>query len=114
MARVPGMPELLKRTVTIDLFEPTQTERIREEVVKLRGEGVAEEQITRLIEEHPTKTAVQDAMTLHRGGQTRFELAVYAGDGTADGLHEASPVQASLVQVHAAGGLSASALGMNR
>jgi hypothetical protein len=52
--------------VTIDLFEPTQPERIREQVVKLRSEGVTEEQITQLIEEHPTKTAVQNAMALHR------------------------------------------------
>ena len=66
MARVPGMAELLRREVTIDLFEPPQRERIRKQVVEYRDKAFTEKEIVHLIEENPTVTAIQESMALHR------------------------------------------------
>jgi len=64
--RVPGLPNLLSRQVTIDLFEPPQRERIRKEVVQLTAEGYDQREIAARIGEKPTQTAVQRALTLDR------------------------------------------------
>ncbi|HVX85686.1 MAG TPA: recombinase family protein [Phycisphaerae bacterium] len=66
LARMPEMAGLLRRELIVDLFEPPQCVRIREQVVKLRSEGKTEYQIMELLGEKPTKTAVQKAMALHR------------------------------------------------
>jgi hypothetical protein len=66
MARVPGMAELLRREIDIDLFDPPQRARIRPQVVELRGKGVTERAIVEMIPEKPTLAAVQDSMALHR------------------------------------------------
>jgi hypothetical protein len=62
---VPGLDELLSRVMTIDLFEPVQRERIREEAVKLSATGLHPRQIAPLIKEQPTFPAVQNALDLH-------------------------------------------------
>jgi hypothetical protein len=66
LARIPEMAGFLRRELIIDLFEPPQRARIREQVVKLRQDGMTENQIMERIAEKPTKTVVQQAMALHR------------------------------------------------
>ena len=63
---VPGLSQMLTRELTIDLFEPAQPERIREEVVRLARQGVTRHEIVELIAERPTLTAVQAALNLQR------------------------------------------------
>jgi site-specific DNA recombinase len=62
---VPGLSDMLSCVMTIDLFEPVQRERIREEAVKLAATGLHPRQIAPLIAEQPTFTAVQNALDLH-------------------------------------------------
>ncbi len=70
---VPGLEELLKRELTIDLFDrPPQRERIREMAVALTAEGkltqrqIAREIMRRLPERKVTQPAVQNALALDR------------------------------------------------
>jgi hypothetical protein len=65
-AHVPGLPELLTREFTIDLFEPPQRERIRAEAVALAASGLGPKAIAAKIAEKPTSTAVQKAIALDR------------------------------------------------
>ncbi len=66
---VPGLDGLLRRDVTIDLFVPSQRERIRIDAVRLRSEGLGPKAIASAIaqqtSERPTSTAVQNALKLH-------------------------------------------------
>jgi site-specific DNA recombinase len=64
--RVPGLRELLSRTLTIDLFDPPQRERIRIEACRLKGAGRTQKQIAAEIAERPTATAVGYALALQR------------------------------------------------
>lgn len=66
---VPGLDELLRRDVTIDLFVPPERERIRLEAVKWRcsrlGPKAIAARIAEQTNEHPTATAVQNSLKLH-------------------------------------------------
>ncbi|MFO0865673.1 MAG: hypothetical protein U0744_13640 [Gemmataceae bacterium] len=64
--RVPGLRALLSHTVTIDLFEPPQRERIRAEAVRLKAAGRTHKEIAGMIAEKPTVTAVTDSLRLQR------------------------------------------------
>jgi hypothetical protein len=64
--RIPGLPELLRRIVTIDLFEPPQRERVRADAVRLNDGKRSHAQIADLIPEKPTTTAVYRALKLQR------------------------------------------------
>lgn len=63
---IPGLAKMLNQDVTLDLFEPPQRERIREEAVQLHSMGKGPKAISRIIAEKPTSTAVQNALALHR------------------------------------------------
>jgi site-specific DNA recombinase len=63
---VPALTPLLTRTVTIDLFEPPQRERIREQAVQFAADGLGPKAIAQRISERPTTTAVQNALALQR------------------------------------------------
>ena len=63
---VSGLPELLSRELTIDLFHPPQRERIREQAVALAEQGLGPKAIGVRIAEHPAQAAVQRALALHR------------------------------------------------
>jgi site-specific DNA recombinase len=63
---VPGLDELLSSVSTVDLFESTQTVRIMEEVARLAASGLQPKEIATQIEEHPTTTAVHNALNLHK------------------------------------------------
>ena len=63
---VPPLAPLLTRTVTIELFEPPQRERIREQAVQLAADGLGPKAIAKRISERPTATAVQNALALQR------------------------------------------------
>jgi hypothetical protein len=63
---VPGLTELFTKTVTLDLFEPPQRERIRKEAVRLQAEGQTQKATARLIAEQPTATAVQKSLALQQ------------------------------------------------
>jgi site-specific DNA recombinase len=65
-ARVAGLSELLTRELHIDLFEPPQRERIRNEVVRLHGQGLYLRKISAQIDERPAMAAVQASLALHR------------------------------------------------
>jgi hypothetical protein len=76
---VPGLSEMLTENFTIDLFEPPQRERIREESVRLANAGMKPRVIAMSIAERPTVTAVQNALALQRmmvalGLQTPYQL----------------------------------------
>jgi DNA invertase Pin-like site-specific DNA recombinase len=60
----PAYREALKTVVTIDLFEPPQRERIREEAVRLAAEGLEQRDIARRLK--VTQTAVYRALALDR------------------------------------------------
>lgn len=62
----PGVTEFLTRTVTLDLFEPPQRERIRPEVVRLAGAGLEQRQIAQRLPEAATQAGVWQALTLDR------------------------------------------------
>ena len=64
-AHVPELQELQISVHTIDLFErPPQRERIREEAVALRAQGLLQRQISAKLEERPRQPAVQRALLL--------------------------------------------------
>lgn len=70
---VPGLAKLTSREATLDLFVPPQRERIREQAVRLAGEGLTAKEIAKRIAEgttptaeKPTATAVQNALALER------------------------------------------------
>jgi site-specific DNA recombinase len=64
--RVPELGQLLNREFTFDLFRPPQRERIREDVIRLMGEGMSQRRIGRNLAEKPKQKVVQDAISLHR------------------------------------------------
>ncbi len=72
---VPGLIELLTRTLTVDLFVPPQRERIRLEVIALlkQDSTLTHRQIAERILEKPTATAVQKALALEKK-QKELEL----------------------------------------
>jgi site-specific DNA recombinase len=63
---VPGLEELLVRELTLDLFEPPQRERIREEAARLEALGLEQRQIAQQLPEPIKQAAVWDALVLHR------------------------------------------------
>ena len=63
---VPGLSSFLCRDRTIDLFNPTQMERIRLESVRLAITGLGPKAISQCIAERPTVTAVQHALALDK------------------------------------------------
>ena len=70
--RISGLGELLTMTLTLDLFEPPQRERIRPRAARLADEGLALKRIARVIceddstRESPTSTAVHNALKLNQ------------------------------------------------
>jgi hypothetical protein len=60
----PGLGQLLKRELTLDLFEAPQRERIREEAVRLAAQGLRQREIAERLPGKPTPTAVQRALAL--------------------------------------------------
>jgi hypothetical protein len=66
VARVEAIDNLLTRVLTIDLFDPPQRERIREESVLLEAKGLQQREIAREIKERPKQAAVYNALALHR------------------------------------------------
>jgi len=63
---VPGLRDLLTGELTLDLFEPPQRERIREEAVRLTAQGLNQREIAEQLREKPTQTAMQRALVLQR------------------------------------------------
>ncbi len=63
---VPEMSSLLTRSVTLDLFEAPQRERIRPEAARLAAEGVPQREIARRLAEPATQAAVSQALALDR------------------------------------------------
>jgi hypothetical protein len=63
---VPSLGQMLNRDLTIDLYDPPQRERIREEAVQLAERGFNQKEIAEAIAENPTVTAVQRALPLNR------------------------------------------------
>lgn len=64
---VSGMQALLRRELTLDLFErPPQRERIRVEAVRLVAKGLDQRTIVSHLSEKVTVTAVQNALALDR------------------------------------------------
>lgn len=66
LALVPGMSPLLTRVVTLDLFEPPQRERIREEAVRLAIPGMHQREIAKQLPERTFQAVVQKAIALDR------------------------------------------------
>lgn len=64
LAEIPSIDQVLTRSITVDLFEPTQRDRFREIVVMLREAGLKERDVA--FELGITQPAVQYAMKLHR------------------------------------------------
>jgi hypothetical protein len=62
---VEGLETLLMRVWTLDLFEPPQRERIREEAVRLAAQGLNQREIAQQLPEKATQTAVQRALALN-------------------------------------------------
>lgn len=63
---VPQLQALLSREITLNLFEPPQRERIREQVVALAAKELTERQIAQSLSEKVTQPAVQKALALDR------------------------------------------------
>jgi site-specific DNA recombinase len=66
LEHIPGVGELLQFDATLDLFKPTQRERIRAQTIQLAGQNLGPKAIAALIPERPTSTAVQNALALER------------------------------------------------
>ncbi|MCE9556545.1 MAG: recombinase family protein [Planctomycetes bacterium] len=64
--QVPTVSSLLTRTITLDLFEPPQRERIRADVVRLTAEGIHQREIASRLPGSVTQAAVSKAMCLDR------------------------------------------------
>ncbi len=62
--RVPSIESHLSREIVVDLFEPVQRSRFREEIVALRASGMTERQVANQL--GLTVTATQRAYQLHR------------------------------------------------
>jgi site-specific DNA recombinase len=75
--RVPELGQILSREFTLDLCRPPQRERIREEVIRLREEGMGQRRIGRNLGEKATQPAVQNAIALHRKMQERGLTSPY-------------------------------------
>ena len=65
-ASVPGLRQLLEEEFTIDLFDPPQRERIRQEAVRLAAKGLEQREIAEQLEEKPTQPAVWNALQLQK------------------------------------------------
>jgi hypothetical protein len=63
---VDGLQPLLSSTIMLDIFEPSQRERIRDQAVQLIREGCQQREACRRIEEQPTQPALQRALRLHQ------------------------------------------------
>ncbi|MES2789450.1 MAG: recombinase family protein [Planctomycetota bacterium] len=63
---VDGLHSMLASTITVDVFEPPQRERIRFQAVKLAAEGHKQRDACQLIGEKPTQPAFQNALALQR------------------------------------------------
>jgi DNA invertase Pin-like site-specific DNA recombinase len=61
--------KLLRRELTVDLFDPPQRVRFRQQVISLRADGLTERQIAKLLK--ITVTAAQKAAALHRTMEAR-------------------------------------------
>ena len=61
-----GVTAFLTRTVTLDLFEPPQRERIRAAAVRLAGTGLDQRQIAARLPEPATQAGVWQALALDR------------------------------------------------
>lgn len=70
-ADVPGVGPLLTRTVVLDLFDPPQRERIREQSARLAAERQNQRQIAAGLSEPATQTAVYRALALDRQVRVR-------------------------------------------
>jgi hypothetical protein len=66
---VPGLDELLTRTITVDLFDPPQREQIRLEAVRLAAQGMEQREIARRL--GVTQPAVGNALALARAMRER-------------------------------------------
>ncbi|MEX0612342.1 MAG: hypothetical protein WD738_00295 [Pirellulales bacterium] len=75
LAYVPEMSHLLTKVVTIDLFVPPQRERIREEVVRLKG--TKQREIAKQLSEPTSQAVVQKALALDRMMQERGLTSPY-------------------------------------
>jgi hypothetical protein len=65
MQEVEGLGELLTRELTLDLFRrPPQRERIREEAVRMRAEGLTQREIAAHLSERPKLPVVQQALAI--------------------------------------------------
>jgi hypothetical protein len=65
-SRAPEVETMLTRILTLDLFEPTQRERIREDAVRLAAQGLEQRAIARQLPEKVTQPAVTNALALDR------------------------------------------------
>jgi hypothetical protein len=64
--RVPGLEALLSEEFTLELSNPPQRERIREEVVRLTERGFEQRQVAVEIAEKPKQAAVWKTLQLHK------------------------------------------------
>lgn len=64
--RAPGVTAFLTRTVTLDLFDPPQRERIRAHAVRLAADGYDQRQVATRLPEPATQAAVSQALALDR------------------------------------------------
>ncbi len=71
LTRVAGLDELLTCVLKLDLFDPPQRERIRQESVQLEAAGFQQRQIAKQIKEHLRQAAVFSALALHRRMQSQ-------------------------------------------
>ncbi len=61
---VDGLPALLRREITIDLFEPPQREKIREQAVYLASQGLEQREIAAKLRGNISQTVVWKALRL--------------------------------------------------
>ena len=66
LGQVPGVTDLLKRDLTLNLYDPPQREQIRLQAVGLYDGCRTQQQIAELLPNKPTATAVQKALALHQ------------------------------------------------
>jgi hypothetical protein len=63
---LPELAQMLKRVVTLDLFEPPQRERIRVEAAGLAKIGMEQREIAKQLSEKTSQPVVQKALALDR------------------------------------------------
>jgi hypothetical protein len=78
---VPNIGRLLTRDLNVDLFEPPQRERFRDEVMRLTAQGLEQREIALRLPKKATQAAVSKANLLarmmeERGLQTPFEIVM--------------------------------------